>query len=398
MMLHHPAEMLHYATELLIVLAALMVVVLVVRLVIGGPGADGNRARILRWRIRLYLRPGRGYANIFELAVRWSRLRAVRTGGRARPSLPWWVRLFLPVTVYAVRLGRAHFGRRVIASMEDQAVVVAAPRTGKSGWLADRIIDHPGAVVATSTRTDLFANTAALRGQHGEVHVFNPEGIGGLPSTFRWNPLHGCEQPAIALQRAVSFTAATESKGLHDMAFWIGKASSVLASLLHAAALDGRTMHDVYEWAHGVDDSIPERILSAHPSAASGWLGPIQEIRRPGRTADSIRMTVTRALSWMADPAVEAATSAGPDEGFDVAEFASGRNTLYMIGTGREEAPIAPCSVRLPSMSMPVPGSLDRCSHTADSIRRCLWRWTRSHRSVRSRCRCGWPTARAKGS
>jgi type IV secretory pathway TraG/TraD family ATPase VirD4 len=71
-------------------------------------------------------------------------------------------------------------------------------------------------------------------------------------------------------------------------------------------------------------------------------LGPIQEIRRPGRTADSIRMTVTRALAWMADPAVEAATSAGPGEGFDVADFVSGRNTLYMIGTGREEAPIAP--------------------------------------------------------
>jgi type IV secretion system protein VirD4 len=256
--------------------------------------------------------------------------------------MPWWARLLLPVTIYAVRLGRAQFGRRVIGSMEDQTIVVASPRAGKSGWLADRIIDHPGAVVATSTRADLFGNTAALRGQYGAIHVFNPEGIGNVPSTFRWNPLQGCERPAIALQRAVSFTAATESKGLHDMAFWIGKASSVLASLLHAAALDGRTMHDVYEWAHGVNGAVPEQILSAHPSAASGWLGPIQEIRRPGRTADSIRMTVTRALAWMADPAVEAATSAGPGEGFDVADFVSGRNTLYMIGTGREEAPIAP--------------------------------------------------------
>jgi hypothetical protein len=60
------------------------------------------------------------------------------------------------------------------------------------------------------------------------LHVFNPEGIGGLPSTFRWNPVRGCEQPAVALQRAASFTAATESRGLHDMAFWIGKASADL--------------------------------------------------------------------------------------------------------------------------------------------------------------------------
>ncbi len=53
-------------------------------------------------------------------------------------------------------------------------------------------------------------------------------------------------------------------------------------------------------------------------------------------------MTVTRALAWLADPAVAAATSPGPGEGFDVADFVTGRGTLYMIGTGREEAPIAP--------------------------------------------------------
>lgn len=334
--------MLHHQIELFIALVTLLLVAAAIRVTAGSPGEARHRVRVLRWRIRLYLRPGPGYANSFELAIRWSRLRAVLTGHRARPSLPWWARMVLPVTVYAVRLGRAHFGRRVIASMEDQTLVLAAPRTGKSGWLADRIIDHPGAVVTTTTRTDLFENTARLRGQHGTVHVFNPEGIGGVLSTFRWNPLQGCEQPAVALRRAVSFTAATESKGLHDMAFWIGKASSVLASLLHAAALSGRTMHDVYEWAHGMNDAVAERILADHPQAASGWLGPIQEVRRPGRTADSIRMTVTRALAWLADPAVEEATSAGPGEGFDVAEFVSRRNTLYMIGTGREEAPIAP--------------------------------------------------------
>jgi hypothetical protein len=334
--------MLHHPTALLIALAVLVFLAAIVRLVAGNPASARHRVRILRWRIRLYLRLGPGYANILELAVRWSRLRAVRTGRRARPSLPWWLRMLLPVTAYAVRLGRAHLGRRVIASMEDQTLVLAAPRTGKSGWLADRIIDHPGAVVTTTTRTDLFDNTAPLRGRRGEVHVFNPEGIGGLPSTFRWNPLRGCEQPAVALQRAASFTSATESTGMQDLAFWVGKATSALACLLHAAALADRTMTDVYRWAHGIGDDEPERILSTHSWAAEGWLGPIQEIRRPGRTADSIRMTVTRALSWLADPAVAAATSPGTGEGFDVADFVAGPHTLYMIGTGREEAPIAP--------------------------------------------------------
>ena len=246
-MLHH---LMHHPIEEAVALGVILAVAIVIRLVIGNPNGARHRVRMLRWRIRLYLRPGPGYANLLELLIRWSRWRAVSMGGRARPSLPWWARLILPVTTYAVRLGRAHFGRRVIASMEDQTLVLAAPRTGKSGWLADRIIDHPGAVVTTTTRTDLYENTALLRGRVGILHVFNPEGIGGLPSTFRWNPLQDCDEPAVALQRAVAFTAATESKGLHDMTFWIGKAASVLASLLHAAALDGRTMADEIGRAH----------------------------------------------------------------------------------------------------------------------------------------------------
>jgi len=390
--------MLHHPTELLIALAALLLFVLIIRLVVGNPNAARHRVRVLRWRIRLYLRPGPGYANILELAVRWSRLRAVRVGGRSGPSLPWWARLILPVTTYAVRLGRAHLGRRVIASMEDQMLVLAAPRTGKSGWLADRIIDHPGAVVNTTTRTDLFENTALLRGRHGVIHVFNPEGIGGLLSTFRWNPLQDCELPAVALQRAVSLTAATEAKGMHDMAFWIGKASTVLASLMHAAALDGRTMSEVYQWAHGIDDSVPEQILSAHRGAADGWLGPIREVRRPGRTADSIRMTVTRALAWLSDPAVAAATSPGPGEGFDVTDFVSGRNTLYMIGSGREEAPIAPlfrAFAEYVHAGAAFAGSVQPHGRLDPPMLMALDEVTRS---ARSRCRCGWLTAPARAS
>jgi len=328
--------------ELAIGLGLLLILAAAVRIVIGNPSAARHRVRVLRWRIRLYLRPGPGYANIIELLARWSRIRAVFIGRRSRPSLSWWVRLLLPVTTYAVRLGRAHLGRRVIASMEEQTLVIASPRAGKSGWLADRIIDHPGAVVTTSTRTDLLENTEPLRSQHGTVHIFNPEGIGGYASTFRWNPLQDCTVPAVALQRATAFTAATESTGLQDMAFWIGKASAALACLLHAAALENVTMHEVYRWAHGIEDDFPAQILYDHPRAAQGWLGPVQEIRKPGKTADSIRMTMTRALAWIADPAVAAATTPGPGEGFDVTDFAAGRNTLYMIGTGREDAPIAP--------------------------------------------------------
>ena len=47
--------------------------------------------------------------------------------------------------------------------------------------LAGQIIDAPGAVLVTSTRTDLLDQTGPLRAQRGPVYVFNPVGL-GLPS------------------------------------------------------------------------------------------------------------------------------------------------------------------------------------------------------------------------
>ena len=89
-----------------------------------------------------------------------------------------WLRLFSCTTDYAVRLGRAQYGRRAYARMEDQVLVLAPQRTGKSGLLADRILSHPGAVLATSTRPDLFNITAGARSRRGPIDVFNPQGVG----------------------------------------------------------------------------------------------------------------------------------------------------------------------------------------------------------------------------
>ena len=52
--------MLHHPTALLIALGALVFVAAVVRIVAGNPAAARHRVRVLRWRIRLYLRPGPG--------------------------------------------------------------------------------------------------------------------------------------------------------------------------------------------------------------------------------------------------------------------------------------------------------------------------------------------------
>ena len=146
---------------------------------------ESNRARAMRWRTRCHLRPGAGFATLAELVYQWGRLAAAKRGGRARPGLTYRQRLLARPRHYAIRLGRAQWGKRVLGTMEANWLLLAPPRKGKSGALADWILDWPGAVIATSTRADLFTNTAGARWRRGVVHVFNPFGIGRVPVHLR---------------------------------------------------------------------------------------------------------------------------------------------------------------------------------------------------------------------
>ena len=58
--------------------------------------------------------------------------------------------------------------------------------------LADRIVRWPGPALTTSTRADLHQLTSPSRRGRGPVYVFNPEGVGDVPSTFAWDLLGVC--------------------------------------------------------------------------------------------------------------------------------------------------------------------------------------------------------------
>ena len=336
---------LHAAVLFLIALAIVALVVLFARVTLGKRAH--NRARAMRWRIRLHLRPGAGFASATELSVRWSRWRAVLAGRRARPCLALWARLLLPVTECAVRLGRAQLGRRVFASLEMCCLLLAPPRSGKSGHLADRIIDHPGPALVTTTRGDLFGLTAGLRSLRGMIAVFNPLGVAGILSTFAWSVIEGCEDPATAARRAGTLTGIRSASGSDgNMAFWQGKAAAALAAYLHAAALGGRSIVDVFGWCNLKHQQDAEDILASDPRASKAMLYALGEVTGAGggnNPANSIRVTMTRALSWVAIPAIEAAVIPAPGQGFDIEAFLRSSGTLYMIAQSAEESsPLAP--------------------------------------------------------
>ena len=168
---------------------------------------------------------------------------------------------------------------------------MAPPRTFKTAFLADVILRYPGPVIATTTKADLFTLTSAVRSFARPVHVFNPQHIGGVPSTFCWSPVDGCQDPAAAIRRADAFAFAVSQKGVEDGTFWSAKASDYLRGYFHAAALARYDLRTVAAWASGADPHVPERILAA--AGADQWALTLAELRSEAhKTAATVRMHV----------------------------------------------------------------------------------------------------------
>jgi len=305
-----------------------------------GRGLPRHRVRHLRLRLHLRLHPGRGFATTWELWLRWGRLAAFRKSGRIRRSLSFWQRAGWP-RLHAVLLGRAHYRHRLRVPLEEHLLLIAPPRTFKTAFLADVILHYPGPVISTTTKADVFSLTSGVRAALGPVHVFNPQAIGGVASTFRWSPVDGCEVHATAIRRADAFAQAVSQKGVEDGTFWSAKASDYMRAYFHAAALAGLDMRAIAGWVLGHDPDIPEQILAA--GGAEQWAMTLAELRSEAqKTASTVRMVMSRALSFMADPVLAACVLPGP-RGFDIAGFLAGRGTLYMIAdSAHEEAPVAP--------------------------------------------------------
>jgi type IV secretion system protein VirD4 len=174
------------------------------------------------------------------------------------------------------------------------------------------------------------------------VHVFNPQHIGGVPSTFCWSPVEGCQDPATAIRRADAFAFAVSQKGVEDGTFWSAKASDYLRGYFHAAALARYDLRAVASWVSGADPDIPERILAA--AGADQWALTLAELRSEAyKTAATVRMVMSRALSFMADPDLAACVLPPPGQGFDIPAFLADRGTVHLIAEAvSEEAPVAP--------------------------------------------------------
>ena len=274
-------------------------------------------------RLRLFLRlhPGRGHATVFELWRHWSaaRLRAERQVCPAmtmtidRPQLTMRDRIKNP-DHHSVMLGRAQLGFPVRLPCEEHAVMIAPPRTYKSALLAKIILRYQGPVLSTTTRADLYRNTdRARRKLGGTVHTFNPQGIGGVPSTFALDVIggtpedRGCLDIATAIRRADAFAYAGQLAG-HGRRRVLGQQDQrippgvLLRCRLRPVA--GRITSGwptVARWALTDRSEQAEDILK--DAGAGHWSEELRQLRgQAQKTAETIRMYLSQALQFMADP------------------------------------------------------------------------------------------------
>jgi type IV secretory pathway TraG/TraD family ATPase VirD4 len=208
-------------------------------------------------------------------------------------------------------------------------------------------MDAPGAVVSTSTKSDVLEASGAFRATWGRCFVFDPLGSVSLPwyaQALRWSPVTGCEhfEWAVATARSLA-SAARPGAALSEAAHWVERAEALLAPLLHAAALSDRNLADVMRWVLGHDLVEPGTILSTlaadMPRVILAGVVATEERERSG-----ILSTAAGLLSAYRS---EAALQAACAPNFDPIAFASSSDTVYFCAPAHAQEQLAPLIVTL---------------------------------------------------
>jgi hypothetical protein len=312
------------------------IVLIVLSLTVWNFRRKGTSATLARWRHKAD--KSGGVASWWDHWRTSSKYAMAKRAGFVRPStlanISLWTLYFrIPVTDYASRLATVGW-HTVHASHEEITVRFGGPRVGKTGELACRVVDAPGAGVVTSTKFDIVELTIRARSEKGPVYIFNPSGIGDLASTFKWSPLSGCRNPAVAIRRAADLIAPSASAEAEK---WNAQARSALAILLHAAALGNRNMRTIHAWIANPRPDGPSHKAVRDALAASReretWIRSCDVFfRMNDKTQTSIIASIQPALEWLSDSRVAAIADTASDEVLDMVGLIEQCGTVYLLG------------------------------------------------------------------
>jgi type IV secretory pathway TraG/TraD family ATPase VirD4 len=232
--------------------------------------------------------------------------------------------------------------RTLAAELEVQPMVVAPPRAGKSsGYVVPWLLDHRGPALVLSTKRDIYAATAPYRRGLGRVWVYDPFGDS---ASAGFTPLIPARTwpGAIRAGEALASAAHPDSSNAANE-FWDKEAASMLAPLLHAAAITGQSMSELVRWLDARDftDAIA-CLKAAGASAAADQLEGVS--RRDERNRETTVMSALNLLRAYRYPQVaECAVGDLTPE-----RFLDGRaNTIYVVAAGHDQDALRPVILAL---------------------------------------------------
>lgn len=241
-------------------------------------------------------------------------------------------------------------GKPIFGEAKESKLVLAPTQAGKTTSIASNlVIDAPGAVMATSTKADLLMTTACTRQRlhpKGKVIAFDLDNTSGWPHRASWNPVAGCENFEVAQRRAQAWTGAQPMEGTKNGDWFNQQAGAVLARFLHVAAVAGKTLDDVIAWSQNLRGRDALKTAEMHAGHINSdvlkFLAGKQETKGE-ETLDSIQQTLSGLLEPLAVPRIREQLMVHPAYAFDMREFLSGPNTLFLVSdtaTGVETGPL----------------------------------------------------------
>ncbi len=255
----------------------------------------------------------------------------------------------------------------------DQALRIVGPMgSGKTFRFMGRVIRKaPGGCVATSTKPDLVELTYGARTRLGPALSLDPQGVCPGIEPLRWPPVWGAWDTEVAELRAAGFVAGAagmrSGKGDEGASFYRRQATTVLACLLHAAALDGASFRDVLRWASRFDDPAPRAILDHHPGAGPGWGNRLMDaITGDERTVGNTRTTLSGALACFAHQAVLDAVDVPVDRATNIEALLDARGTIYLLG---KDSPYSSVSPLITAMTEDILDRAERLAYTKPARR-----------------------------
>lgn len=231
----------------------------------------------------------------------------------------------------------------VTAERQQAVMVLGPPRSGKtSALIIPSVLAASGPVVSTSTKIDVLQATAAARSQIGRVWLFDPSGTEPVPPgvlELHWSPLRSSRtwDGARAIADAM-VGASSAGEGVENASYWTESAKTLLAPLLYAAALDGRTITDVRRWVtrNWLEDA-GQILEAAGADAAADDLSAIWATEE--RERSSIFSTARIVLTAYGS---DGAAARSQRQNFDTDRFVRSADTVYITAPSHLQNVLAP--------------------------------------------------------